>query len=83
MRLRHILPLLLLVIVSADAAPVPRREDIVFAPRPSYPYEMRMRHIEGRGAFTVHLRHDGTVASVEVTSSTGVRRLDQEAVKAL
>jgi TonB family protein len=38
--------------------------------------------MEGRGVFTLAVRPDGTVASVEITKTTGHRELDQSTVAA-
>ena len=44
---------------------------------PKYPYELRVRHIEGTGVFQLHIRADGAVSSVDTLQSTGNAILDQ------
>lgn len=44
---------------------------------PSYPYELRARHVQGAGIFQLHIRADGTVSSVDTLKSTGNAVLDQ------
>ena len=61
---------------------VPFHALAISAPRPDYPFEARSHWIEGRGLFTLTVRPDGSVASVEVTKSTGHRILDESAIAA-
>jgi TonB family protein len=53
-----------------------------YAAKPQYPYELRARRIQGAGVFQVHIRADGTVASVDTIQSTGNAQLDQCATSA-
>jgi TonB family protein len=48
----------------------------VYEPKPIYPYMLRSRHVEGAGAFLVHIRSNGSVQSVETLISTGHPELD-------
>jgi TonB family protein len=68
---------------AQDARPsAPRHALATHAPRPEYPFELRSHWTEGRGLFSLTVRSDGTVASVEVAKSTGHRKLDECAVAA-
>lgn len=60
----------------------PRKEDLIYAPRPEYPYQARLHFTQGRGSFILHVRPNGTVASVEIEGSTGAPLLDRIAVAA-
>jgi TonB family protein len=68
---------------AQDVAPsAPRHALAITAPRPEYPFEARSHWIEGRGLFSLTVRPDGSVASVEVAKSTGHRILDQSGIAA-
>jgi protein TonB len=60
----------------------PARAIAGYFPRPDYPLSARSRHLQGRGIFILHVRPDGTVASVEIAESTGHAELDQSGVAA-
>ncbi len=66
----------------ADSIPAPRKEDVIDAPRPEYPYEARRRNLQGSGMFIIRVRPDGTVARVDVEDSTGAPLLDRTAIAA-
>jgi periplasmic protein TonB len=57
-------------------------ERAVYAPSPKYPLEARWRHAHGTGLYSVHVRPDGTVASVDVVTSTRAGVLDDAAIAA-
>ena len=52
-------------------------------PRPTYPLHSRRRGEEGRAVLLVEVRPDGSVGKVEVVKSSGHRRLDQAALRAV
>jgi TonB family protein len=66
----------------ADSIPAPRIEDLIYAPRPEYPYEARRRNLQGSGMFILRVRPDGIVARVDVEDSTGAPLLDRTAIAA-
>jgi TonB family protein len=66
----------------ADSISKPRKEDLIYAPRPEYPYKARLHDLQGSGSFILRVRPDGTVARVEVEDSTGAPLLDQTAITA-
>ena len=49
----------------------------VFAPTPDYAYSAQSNRVQGSGIFQLHIRADGTEASVEMIRSTGWRDLDK------
>jgi TonB family protein len=56
---------------------------IVFAPRPEYPYQMRSKHVEGKGIFELFFDYDsGNLREVRVIKSTGAQALDAAALSA-
>jgi TonB family protein len=55
----------------------------ISSPQPVYPLAARKQHWAGAGDFVCHIRPDGTVASVDVSRSTGHQVLDQAAITAL
>ena len=63
-------------------AVAPSGERVLYAPRPDYPHEARVKHLEGRGDFVMHVRQDGTVSRVEVVRSTGHGILDRAVIRA-
>ena len=67
---------------QAITASAPRHALAISAPRPDYPLEARSHWLEGRGLFSLTIRPDGTVESVEIGKSTGHARLDQSAIVA-
>ncbi|TMP93686.1 MAG: energy transducer TonB [Verrucomicrobia bacterium] len=69
-------------IAFADSISKPRKEDLIYAPRPEYPYEARLHYLQGSGSFILRVRPDGTVARVDVEDSTGAPLLDQTAIAA-
>ncbi len=74
----------LLSFAHADSkASAPRKEDILYALLPKYPYEARLHYTQGRGSFLIHVRPDGSVSSVTVESSAGAPILDKAAIAAL
>ncbi len=66
----------------ADSIAAPRREYLLSAPRPEYPYDARRRNLQGSGMFILRVRADGTVSRVDVEDSTGSPLLDQTAIAA-
>ena len=66
------------VVKTANGSPA---YAVVF-PKPQYPYSMRSRGIGGAGVFTLRIRRDGTVSSVETQISTGYIELDNAAKSA-
>ena len=63
-----------------DTIPAPRKEDVIYGPRPEYPVEARRRNLQGSGMFILRVRPDGTVSRVDVQDSTGAPLLDQTAI---
>ena len=59
-------------ITSASA-----REKMLFAPRPTYPYEARAAKQTGSGRFLLRFDPRGNVAWVDIVQSTGSELLDQ------
>jgi TonB family protein len=53
----------------------------LYVPKPDYPPNLRGR-VRGSGKFSLHLRPDGTVQSVQTLSSTGNFELDETAKSA-
>jgi TonB family protein len=53
------------------------------APPPQYPLEARRSRWQGSGVYSISIRANGTVRSVEVRKSTGHPVLDQAATVAL
>jgi len=49
----------------ADSISAPRKEDLIYAPRPEYPYDARRRNLQGSGMFILRIRPDGTVSRVD------------------
>jgi TonB family protein len=70
-------------IVAAQQPAASPKEYARYAARPEYPLEARRHHMEGRGVFAMHIRPNGTVASVEIVKSTGYAVLDGAAISAL
>jgi TonB family protein len=64
----------------ADSISAPRKEDLIYAPRPEYPYDARRRNLQGSGMFIIRVRPDGTVSRVDVGDSTGAPLLDRTAI---
>lgn len=58
------------------------REFAIYAPKPQFPMDARLRHAAGTGRFAVHVRADGTVERVETLKSIGDALLDQAAINA-
>ena len=52
----------------------------LYAPKPEYPAEARLKHWTGAGIFELSVRPDGTVSDVRVLKRTGHDVLDQEGV---
>jgi TonB family protein len=67
-------------IAIANSISKPRQEDLIYAPRPEYPYKARLHYLQGSGSFVLRVRPDGTVARVDVEDSTGAPLLDQTAI---
>lgn len=65
-----------------DSIPQPRKGDLIYAPRPEYPYKSRAHLSQGRGTFILRVRPDGSVARVDVEDSTGAPLLDRAAIAA-
>jgi TonB family protein len=84
--MKHRLAFLSLLFIThvsvADPIAKPRKEDVIYAPRPEYPYNARVHYLQGSGSFILHVRPDGTVSRVEVEDSTGAPLLDQTAIAA-
>ena len=59
-----------------------QKERPVYAPRPEYPHEARLHGIQGQGTYALHIRADGSVASVQVLHSAGYRVLDDAVIRA-
>ena len=55
---------------QAITASAPRHALAISAPRPDYPLEARSHWLEGRGLFSLTIRPDGTVESVESGASS-------------
>jgi len=55
----------------------------ISAPPPTYPRESRRQREEGTVLLEVTLSTDGTVASIRVRQSSGAKRLDEAAVRAV
>jgi TonB family protein len=87
--MRVSIPLLLVTALPVLAETPPHRPPgeqlravAIYAPKPDYPLEARAHWMEGRGVFTLTVLPDGTVASVEITKSTGHHELDESAIAA-
>jgi TonB family protein len=85
MRCRKLIWLFLAVLPLWRSAGVPAEGDVralaVYAPRPTYPYEARLRRLQGSG--TAILTVDpatGNVANVAMTVSTGFKILDDATI---
>ena len=80
--------LLLAVIVSTlvarggSLAEAPPTAIGIYAPPPSYPAGAVRLRLHGSGRFRLHVRPNGSVASVEVLKSTGHQELDGAAIAA-
>jgi TonB family protein len=62
----------------------PRKDILVYAPKPPYPYELRAQHRGGSGVFVFEVETDsGLVLSVTVEKSTGIPELDESTVNTL
>jgi TonB family protein len=55
----------------------------IYAPTPKYPLEARWRYVTGSGLYALHILPNGTVASVEVVTTTRTGVLDNAAIFAL
>jgi TonB family protein len=64
------------------SARLPKKEHVIYAPKPEYPFEARSLHLTGDGILVVNVRDDGTVESVDVAKSTGHSELDQSGIAA-
>ena len=84
MRLSLVLAMFPFTAHIAVAEPIskPRKEDVIYAPRPEYPYKARVHYLQGSGSFILHVKPDGTVSRVEVEDSTEAPLLDQTAIAA-
>jgi TonB family protein len=71
------------MVIAAQPPAASPKEYARYAARPEYPLEARRHHMEGRGIFAMHIRPNGTVASVEIVKSTGYAVLDGAAISAL
>lgn len=78
--------------IASDALPPPPTPEntnpngpmALEAPRPDYPKSLKAHGVGGRGVFVLHIdTQTGFVTSVSIEKSTGVRRLDSSAVRAL
>jgi TonB family protein len=69
-------------VAFADSISKLRREDLVYAPPPEYPYKARLHYLQASGSFILRVRSDGTVARVEIEDSTGAPQLDQTVIAA-
>ena len=82
--MKHCLVIVLLAFLAraalADSISAPRKEDLIYAPRPEYPYDARRRNLQGSGMFIIRVRPDGTVSRVDVEDSTGAPLLDHTAI---
>ena len=67
-------------VARASSIPEVDMKEVVYAPRPNYPFEARKRNLEGCGRFILHVRTDGTIARVDVEGSTGASLLDHTAI---
>ena len=52
-------------------------------PKPRYPYLSRVNSEEGKVILQVHVSHTGDVSKIEIQQSSGYRRLDRAAQKAV
>jgi TonB family protein len=82
MRLSFILAMFAFTAAVTAAEPIskPRKEDVIYAPRPEYPYKARVHYLQGSGSFILHVKPDGTVSRVQIEDSTGAPLLDQTAI---
>jgi TonB family protein len=61
-----------------------RKDLLLAAPMPDYPYQMRHHHVEGNGLFELKFDYDsGHLHEVHVIQSTGSPMLDGYAIGAL
>jgi TonB family protein len=56
-------------------------EAVYYAPRPEYPQWAKKQRFEGSGIAEIHIKPDGSVASVNMLRSTGHKILDQAAMR--
>lgn len=68
--------------IAAQETSAPTHTPATYAPKPDYSFEARSHWLEGRGIFSLNIRPDGTVESVDVAKSTGHPELDQSAIAA-
>jgi protein TonB len=54
----------------------------IYAIKPDYPVEAKVRHMQGSGIFQLHIRVDGTVSSVDMIQTTGYFELDEVSIGA-
>jgi TonB family protein len=67
-------------VAFADSISKLRREVLIYAPAPEYPYKARLHYLQASGSFILRVRSDGTVARVDVEDSTGAPLLDQTVI---
>ena len=77
-----ILSIWTLACVDAGPPTKPDVRDVIHKVRPAYPYIARVRHFEGHGVYTLHIRTDGSVSAVTIVQSTGHKILDDYAAAA-
>lgn len=84
-----ILKAAVLVATRASSAQPPEafehaRQYVVHSPYPQYPYAARAEMEQGKGLFRVDIdQQTGAVTGVQVLQTTGHKRLDEAAIKAL
>jgi TonB family protein len=65
--------------VSPPGEPL-KLEPVYYSPRPEYPQSARKQRLQGAGIAEIHIKPDGSVASVSMLRSTGHKILDQSAI---
>jgi TonB family protein len=59
-------------------------DDLIYAPKPEYPYDARLGYLEGAGKFKVEVDFEtGKVKSVTITKSTSQKMLDDVVINTL
>jgi TonB family protein len=58
------------------------KAQVIYGPKPEYPYEARSMHQRGQGYYRFYVARDGSVAAVKVIESTGHELLDAACLNA-
>jgi TonB family protein len=52
------------------------KAEVIYSPKPEYPYEARSKHQQGQGYYRLYVARDGSVKAVKVIQSSGHELLD-------